>query len=346
MDRTPFFRFIPALALLLGVIPTAFTQQLSSTSIFGGSGGGSFSDAQPPSGARVSAVRIRLGDRLDSVQMVYVLADGSTSEGARHGGSGGTLGVFTLDSDEYITGITGRYGETIDSIQVITNKRSSSLYGGGGGDRGYRIDVPGGNQAVGFTGRAGDLLDAIGLTYSSIPVRQRLGSRLGGLFPSGVTTTKATTGTAVAGGNGGAAFSDNEFPQGGRIAQVRVSAGERIDAIQIVYALADGRLFEGARHGGGGGNDSVFQLDSDEYIIGISGRCGDNIDSLQIVTNKRTSQLFGGRGGDRNYRVDVPAGNQAIGFMGRAGHALDAIGLNYSSATQMRFPTRRVRTRP
>ena len=125
---------------------------------------------------------------------------------------------------------------------------------------------------------------------------------------------------------------------------MRVRAGDRVDAVQMIYILADGRLLDGQRHGGGGGNESIIRLDSDEYITGISGRCGDTIDSLRIITNKRTSQLFGGRGGSRDYRIDVPAGNQAVGFSGRAGESLDGVGLLYSAVTQGRF--RRLFGRP
>jgi hypothetical protein len=105
--------------------------------------------------------------------MVYALAVGSGFMGDQHGGSGGRLSVFSLDPDEYITGISGRYGDTIDSLRIQTNKRASQLYGGGGGNRDYRLEVPRDTQAVGFVGRSGNLVDAIGLIY--VPIQRRRG---------------------------------------------------------------------------------------------------------------------------------------------------------------------------
>jgi hypothetical protein len=148
--------------------------------------------------------------------------------------------------------------------------------------------------------------------------------------------------TPIAGGRGGSEFSDRDLPPGARISEVRVRASERVDAIQAIYLLPDGRTIEGPRHGGWGGRESVFRLDSDEYIVGLSGRYGDGIDSLRIHTNKRTTQPFGGRGGNRDYRIEVPIQNQAVGFAGRTGEGLDAIGLAYSELTSgnQRWPRR------
>jgi hypothetical protein len=268
------------------------------------------------------------------VQMVYALRDGRTVTGPRRGGSGGRLNVFHLDADEYIAGISGRTGKYVDSIQFHTNKRSSPLFGGRGGDREYRIEIPAGYQAVGFAGRADQYVDAVGLTYVA---------RRSGRFGSTLGSPANADETAVAGGRGGRAFADRDVPAGARIAEVRVRAGEWLDSIQVVYALADGRTVEGSRHGGTGGNVSVFRLDRDEYVIGLSGRSGERVDSLRIQTNRRTSQVFGGRGGSQDYRLDVPAGSEAIGFTGRSGEYLDAIGLIFAPvrAPSRRHPTRR-----
>jgi hypothetical protein len=111
---------------------------------------------------------------------------------------------------------------------------------------------------------------------------------------------------------------------------VRIRAGDLVDAVQVMYALPDGRTSAGPRHGGRGGREYTFSLDGDEYITGISGRYGDLIDSIRIHTNKRTSPVFGGTGGSSDFRIDVPQGGQAIGFVGRSGARVDAIGLSYS----------------
>jgi len=307
--------------LLLGMICTGFTQEITPTQVAGGGGGSSFADAGIPSEARVVEVYVSSGDFIDSIQMNYELPDGRTTMGPRHGGPGGRQNTFRLDSDEYITGISGRYAKYIDSIRIQTNKRTSPTYGGSGGERDYRIDVPNQSQAVGFTGRSGNFLDAIGLM--SMPIRSRM------------------TQSDIFGGRGGSPFSDENIPQAARISEIRIQAGERIDGIQAVYTLRDGRQQEGTYHGGRGGRGNVFRLDSDEYVIGIYGRYGENVDSLTIRTNKRTSPTYGGRGGNKDYRVDVPSGSMAIGFQGRSGQRLDAIGLVTGKAGDSRNRFRR-----
>jgi hypothetical protein len=104
---------------------------------------------------------------VDGIQAVYTLQNGRTVEGQYHGGRGGRTNVFRLDSNEYIVGITGRYGEFIDSVSFVTNKRTSPVFGGSGGVREFRIDLPPGNIAIGFTGRSGEYLDAIGLVFAN-----------------------------------------------------------------------------------------------------------------------------------------------------------------------------------
>ncbi len=323
-----------AVVLSCGVVGSA--QQYPTTDIAGGRGGERSSDPEPPAGARVIEVRIWAGNTIEAVQMVYVLRDGRTVEGPQHGGTGGRPTSFTLDPDEFIIGVSGRYGDRIDSLQFITNKRMSEMFGGSGGTWDYRLDVPSGSQAVGFVGRSGALVDAIGLEYASLPRVTDIFSRI---FPREQTPSGQYTQTQVAGGGGGSPFTDQEVAAGARVAEVIVRADDTIDSIQAVYLLPDGRTVEGARHGGAGGRPSRFRLERDEYVTGLAGRFGNVVDSLSIITNKRQSPTFGGRGGDRDFRFDVPPGSQAIGFAGRSGDGLDAIGLVYAS-TPRRTPFR------
>jgi hypothetical protein len=308
--HTIFYVFV-----VLGIVLTCSGQDLSTTRIVGGNGGTEFSDPDLPAGARVQEVRVFSGKYVDALQMVYILPDGRTTESVRHGGPGGRRNSFRLDSDEYITGISIRSGNYIDSIQIHTNKRSSQAFGGSGGGGGVRVDVPSGNQGVGFTGRAGDYLDAVGLTCSPL-----------WLLPSGKTDAY--------GGRGGSTFADNRIPQDARVSAVYVWSGKYVDRIQLVYTLRDGSVLEGDPHGGSGGSRNVFNLEPGEYITGISGRYGDYIDGLTIRTNKRTSQRFGGSGGGRDFNITVPSGYQAVGLVGRAGGYLDAIGLAYAPSRQ------------
>jgi hypothetical protein len=300
--------------IMAGIIPFGFSQQPALTSTFGGGGGTPFTDVPPP-GARVSEVHIFTGDYVDAIQILYMLPDGRKAMGPRHGGPGGGQNIFRLESDEYIAGLSIKYGEYMDSLQVQTNKRTSSAYGGYGGSNSNRLEVPKGNQAIGFTGQAGEFLHTIGLVY--IPMALRIAGQ-----------------TEIAGGNGGNAFSDRNIPEGATLSEIRVRGGENIVSIQAAYALKDGHTLEGPVHGGQGGNLNVFRLNPGEYITGISGRSGIYLESLTLQTNQRTSQAFGGSGGDKAFTITVPQGKMAVSLAGRAGEYLDSISLNYADAVQ------------
>ncbi len=313
------FRTMVLLAAMISVMSMpGFAQRPAATAIQGGQGGTSFAGMEIPEDARILQINVFSGDWVDAVQIIYILQDGRTLESPRYGGSNGDRRVFRIDSDEYIVGVSGRYGRYIDSLRIHTNKRTSPVFGGRGGDRAYNIELPSGNYAVGFIGRAGNYLDAIGLAYLPLAMRDLQQTR-------------------IAGGRGGTAFADKDIPMGAIVSAVRVRGGDFIDSVQMIYTLTDGRTFEGPVHGGQGGRSSVFRLDRDEYITGISGRYGEYIDSLVFHTNKRTSTSFGGRRGSRSFQINVPSGNQAIGFVGRAAEYLDALGLTYIPAkTQQR----------
>jgi hypothetical protein len=131
-----------------------------------------------PAGARVYGVKIRAGWRsvVNRIQIRWQLPDGTIQDGPFHGGGYGTAYEFTLDSDEYITAIKGKYGDSIDSIIFVTNKRESQKYGGDGGDYDYSLTVPAETATrstvlIGFAGKTdGDtafqhVLKAIGLIF-------------------------------------------------------------------------------------------------------------------------------------------------------------------------------------
>jgi Jacalin-like lectin domain len=96
------------------------------------------------------------------------LRHGSCGTGAGEIGFDGSRGMG-LDPDEYLLGVSGRYGDHIDSIRFFTNKRNSPVWGGSGGNRTFGYTAPAGQMIVAFTGRAGDNLDALGVVYAPCP---------------------------------------------------------------------------------------------------------------------------------------------------------------------------------
>lgn len=83
----------------------------------------------------------------------------------------GARGI-SLDPGEYIIGISGRYGDHINSIRFYTNKKTSPVFGGSGGTGIFGYTAPNGHMIVGFFGRAGDNLDAIGVLYAPLPSKK------------------------------------------------------------------------------------------------------------------------------------------------------------------------------
>jgi len=131
------------------------------------------------------------------------------------------------------------------------------------------------------------------------------------------------------GGMGGAGFTDEigELdPRIHNVDKVHVYAGSVVEGIRLETYERGGGIIT-PHHGGLGGTHYVFALQEGEYITGISGKYGNLVDSIQIHTNRRVSQRFGGPGGSADYIYEAPSGWEVAGFCGRAGTYVDAIGV-------------------
>ncbi len=133
----------------------------------GGVGGQPFDDCPPYENACVSEVRIWSGSCVDALQIVLGI-DGEDCESVKHGGSGGNLGIMKLAAGEYITEIYGRYGSYVDSLSLRTNMGQVRRFGGQGGHSEFIYTAPPGYGVIGFWGRAGHILDAVGIHLAPI----------------------------------------------------------------------------------------------------------------------------------------------------------------------------------
>lgn len=132
---------------------------------YGGSRGNYFSDAEDMIGtiARIHSVTVRAGNQVDSIQVEYILADGSKYMAPRHGGRGGSPNRFTLDANEHIFKVEGKTNNilvdqlTFHTINEAGRKRSYGPYGKTG-----RIPFSYEGHIVSFHGGSGALLDRIG----------------------------------------------------------------------------------------------------------------------------------------------------------------------------------------
>jgi len=137
--------------------------------------------------------------------------------------------------------------------------------------------------------------------------------------------TETTLGPA--GGMGGQEFTNYVVPAGAKIKEIHIFAAEYIDALQLVYVDNQGQRVQMPKIGGLGGHRYVFILDDDEYLTGVSGSYGWYLDSFQLHTNKRQSEMYGGSSGEHEFALHVPKGHAVVGFTGRAEWYIDAIGL-------------------
>jgi Jacalin-like lectin domain/Phosphatidylinositol-specific phospholipase C, X domain len=125
------------------------------------------------------------------------------------------------------------------------------------------------------------------------------------------------------GGGGGSEFTDTP-PQGSRLSRIVLRSGSVIDALQLEWTRADGRVVHGIKHGGEGGSEHVITLAANEKVTRIDGRSGAMVDSLTFHTNTgKTYGPFGGNGGG-SFSEAMPNGFTCC--YGRSGSRIDAIG--------------------
>lgn len=141
---------------------------MAEISPIGGSGGILRKD--PVDGVqKVIAVLINSGLMVDLLQLI-VRRNGTNQALVQHGGDGGHLTPFVLADDEYLTGITGRYGMYVESITLHTNIRDSQRFGGRGGERELEIIADTSNQIVGLWCRSDVYIEALGAVTAPVPL--------------------------------------------------------------------------------------------------------------------------------------------------------------------------------
>ncbi|MCL4486796.1 MAG: hypothetical protein M1570_01540 [Chloroflexi bacterium] len=292
----------------------------------GRSTGGIGYEDSVPDDVRVSEVWLSVGSVIEGVQIWYLHPDGMLYTSGPHGSWGGKLYSIVFDPDEYIVALRGKSGMFMDSLSIVTNKRTfvgpdGRPYGGSGGDTDFSIDAPPNNEIVGLFGRAGGWLDYTGalarqrwLTPPPTPVPPETARPLIRLLPG------------AGWGHDGLQYQDT-VPDDGRVSEVWVSAGTMVDSIQFWYLRADGTLYSPGQRGfvsKGEMHKAVFA--ADEYITALHIHAGEFTDAISIVTNKQTFGPWGGDGGDPN-DIFAPAGYEICGLYGSY-----SLGINWTGA--------------
>lgn len=138
----------------------------------------------------------------------------------------------------------------------------------------------------------------------------------------------ALTRSASYGGNVGDPFDDREDGEEfGPIREIVIQAGDRVDAIRVVYHGGFVRA-----HGGAGGSEHRITLAPDEYITKVSGRSGEKLDQITFTSNKAVYGPYGKPGGEP-FVIDF--GGQALRHVfGRANTEIIQIGFGYGAQPQ------------
>ncbi|CAA3023289.1 jacalin-related lectin 19 [Olea europaea subsp. europaea] len=136
---------------------------------WGGNGGTNWDDGNY-SGVR--EISLKYGRCIDSICVVYD-KNGKPVSGEKHGGSGGssTAEIKLQFPEEFLTTVSGHYSPVVRGgtpvIRSLTFKSNQRSFGPFGVEEGTPFSFPmEGGQIVGFKGRCGWFLDAIGFHIS------------------------------------------------------------------------------------------------------------------------------------------------------------------------------------
>ncbi|TKW25129.1 hypothetical protein SEVIR_3G095600v4 [Setaria viridis] len=331
------------------------TTQVVPLGAWGGDGGEAFDVSAPP--LRLESMTIRAGNTVDAFGFSYVDEAGRRHIRGPSGGTGGQLTTIRLAPTEFVNSISGTIGRSfgsqsrslVASLQIGTNVRTYGPYGRRNpGDDPFSIPLPENFCVVGFWGRAGNLLDAIGVYIGQrksviprpIPIaydEETSGNKDEESYPLQPTITGQTPPIKIGmwGGGFAAGF---DVPVGAppkRLDSVMIRVGEIIDAFGFSYTDQSGEKFTRGPYGGSGGSLTTIQLEPSEYVKNVSGTTGTwdgypVVASLTIETNFRVYGPYG-KAQDMHFRVPLPENACVVGFFGmyETNH-LDAIGVYVS----------------
>ncbi|KAK4789688.1 hypothetical protein SAY86_016992 [Trapa natans] len=233
----------------------------------------------------------------------------------KHGGDGceGITHSIKLDyPHEYLTSISGymREDEGKFILHALSFHSNKSVYGPFGEETGIPFTGPStGGKIVGFSGSSNSRLWSL-RAYMD-PVSHIHPVRRVGPF----------------GGSGEEKWDDGS--SNGSLREIVIYSGAVIGSIQCIYDR-EGELVKQPRHGGGGGEKAVVELEyPNEYLTNISGYYTKRgLTSLTFQSNKRVHGPYGREEGTY-FKSPLNIG-KLVGLYGRSGMYLDSIGAYFA----------------
>ena len=315
-----------------------------SSEIYGGDGGGPFSDLVAAKNRRITEIAIQSGAIIDGIGASF--SDGTTTF---YGGDGGGLHRLVLKSGECITEVTVVCGKLVTGLTFTTNTGRTLSRGGAGSillgglnSSVVTLKAPGRFYAlVGLSGRFGKYLDAIQVHWG--PILAGSDVQMDNKDIVTTLTSRQHLKTTELFGNeaNGIRFDDGHF---------------NIQCTDIsVISLCDGpirglcaRYYTGreVQHGGkmskipNKTESTEMKLSKGEYISEVIVVYNhDAVVGLTFVTNKNQTLgpcgIVPGKNGSSSASVKAPLGYRLIGFRGTcAEKAIHSIGFNWSPAAK------------
>lgn len=333
---------------------------------WGGEGGLSWDDAVFTG---IRQIVINSGTAIDSITIEYD-KNGVSHWSVRHGGSGG-LQTHKIPLDypkEKLVSISGYSGAFYRggpvAIRALTLYTNRGKYGPFGVEEGTFFASPTlGTKIVGFHGRSGLYLDAIGV-YTQMFLQCCAGNRnceASKVLPKVISAVRdiveavkvppppisfqgdyisPESYTAVHwkpvpsvkwGGQGGNPWDDGVYSG---IRQIAIAYGDAVDSITFQYDR-NGNSIWSIRHGGlGGARKETIKFDyPEEFLTAVSGYYGHFGPSKPLTVRCLTFDTNRGRYGPYGHEIGTffttpTTGRKILGFHGRSGWYLDAIGVH------------------
>ncbi|KAG8055212.1 hypothetical protein GUJ93_ZPchr0001g32479 [Zizania palustris] len=320
---------------------------------WGGNGGTIFDDGIYTGVRQINLTR---GLGISSMKVLYD-RNGQAIWGDKRGVSGGARPdkvVFDFPS-EILTHVTGYFGSTmimgstvIKSLTFHTTKKSHGPFGDEHGTFFSSCLTEG--RIVGFHGRGGWYIDSIGvhvlegkvlshradraLTDTSpsrhsdlLAIAQR---ELGDEVTYGVVKEPIPVGPGPWGGEGGKPWDDGVYTG---VKQIYIVRSDFIGSIQIEYDRS-GQSIWSTRHGSGGQITHRIKLDYPNEVVtcvcGYYNTCVEEgprvLRSITVVSSRGKYGPFGDEIG--TYFSSATTEGKVVGFHGRSGQYLDAIGVH------------------
>ena len=294
----------------------------------GGEGGEAFDDFEDgnllSSLAGIHSMVISYDDKfVESLQVTYLLSNGSHYKAPRHGGNSSSIQPAHIDfvSSDFIAKVKGMFSSdyVVDQLAITTIRPKDIAvknFGPYGGSGPANFSYEG--YIVGFHGRSGDFLDKIGI-YNLAPVKK----------------------SEMKGGGNYYSFEFDEnpdkiYPPVVKITKIFMRHSGYLYSIQAEYQLMGGRRYLGKMHGTKGGTLTVIKFDSDEELIRLEGK-GTYTDICQVtfVSKKGdgSTMYYGPFGADCIQNVTFDG--HIVGFYGSLatnyinGTVIDGIGVYY-----------------